>query len=581
MFNSPPVWVRVAFFALVMAVTGALPVGSSADPGDSVPRLSADTLSELLSAEIGLRRGKLAGAFELYARQAEVTGDAAVTGRAAVIASALQRDEALPLARRWLALDAGSGEAQRLLVMELARAGQWSEAVDIIGQLAAAGPGNGTAARLARSLREAQLAPAQLAPLVSRLRSLHAVYRDDDVRLALLWLLGDVDPADALRLRKPGDHLDPRSPDLALHIADLLVRSGDVDEAEHVLQDALRRHPDNPGLLFALARVYLTSDRSTAARELFERLQQRYPGNPDVLISLAYLALAREDRIDARRYLTSVADGGAYPNLTHLYLGQIALAEGRLDDAGHHFEQVASGPEYLAARQGMASLMAQRGELDAALAQLAGLRDEYPGDAPSLYIAASELLADAGRHADVVTLLDEALQAHPLDVGLLYARAMAHGRGGDIGALERDLHALLRIEPGNAYAMNALGYTLADRTDRYEEALLWVSRALALAPGDAAILDSMGWVQYRLRNYELAVQHLRRAHALLPDHEISAHLGEVLWMSGDRDAALQVWRDGLKVYPDSDLLRGVMLRFVGERALQEVGARNGADAASD
>jgi tetratricopeptide (TPR) repeat protein len=126
---------------------------------------------------------------------------------------------------------------------------------------------------------------------------------------------------------------------------------------------------------------------------------------------------------------------------------------------------------------------------------------------------------------------------------------------------EEDLRRVLAKDPDNPQALNALGYTLADRTDRYQEALGHIQRALDLRPNDAYILDSMGWVQYRLGNYPAAVTYLRRAVELQQDPEVAAHLGEVLWMSGDKDQALKVWEEALKEHPDSQPLREVIQRF--------------------
>ena len=132
----------------------------------------------------------------------------------------------------------------------------------------------------------------------------------------------------------------------------------------------------------------------------------------------------------------------------------------------------------------------------------------------------------------------------------------------DLAGLERGLRRILEMEPDNAVALNALGYTLADRTDRYEEAHRLIVRALELQPDDAAFIDSMGWVQYRLMHYDEALRLLRLAHHDMPDHEVTAHLGEVLWVTGSRGEALKVWREGFERDPDSEILKRVMGRFV-------------------
>jgi len=127
---------------------------------------------------------------------------------------------------------------------------------------------------------------------------------------------------------------------------------------------------------------------------------------------------------------------------------------------------------------------------------------------------------------------------------------------------ESDLLQILAREPDHVDALNALGYTLADRTDRYREAYGYIQRALELHPDNNAILDSMGWVLYRLGNFEESIRYLRRSLAIKQDHEVAAHLGEVLWMSGEREEAVSVWRRALEAFPDDEMLRATMQRFV-------------------
>ena len=141
---------------------------------------------------------------------------------------------------------------------------------------------------------------------------------------------------------------------------------------------------------------------------------------------------------------------------------------------------------------------------------------------------------------------------------------MTGQRFGYLEILEGDLRRIIEIDPNNADALNALGYTLTDQTDRHEEALELIEKALAIKPDEAAFIDSMGWVQYRLQNYGAAILHLRRAFALFRNDEVAAHLGEVLWMVGKRVEALEIWNDALKWAPESEILRAVMQRFRGE-----------------
>ena len=181
-----------------------------------------------------------------------------------------------------------------------------------------------------------------------------------------------------------------------------------------------------------------------------------------------------------------------------------------------------------------------------------------------LYLVEVEGLTKQGRLDAAWQLIAQALREHPDDLNLLYTRAMLAEKRGDLGGLERDLRAIIEREPDNSLALNALGYTLADRTTRYDEARRLIERAYALNPGDPAILDSLGWVNYRQGRLGEAETLLRQAFERMPDHEVAAHLGEVLWTAGKQDEARQIWRQALSAKPDSDLLRDTLKRLTGK-----------------
>jgi tetratricopeptide (TPR) repeat protein len=160
-----------------------------------------------------------------------------------------------------------------------------------------------------------------------------------------------------------------------------------------------------------------------------------------------------------------------------------------------------------------------------------------------------------------IEVLSRGLAQFPDNVDLLYARSLAAEKVNDLAMAEQDLRRVLKQDPDNAHALNALGYTLADRTNRYQEAYELIKRALDLRPDDPAIMDSMGWVLYRLGRHDEAVRFLKQALELHDDGEIAAHLGEVLWVSGRAAEAKDVWQRAIKSYPDHKVLQEVMQRF--------------------
>ena len=196
-----------------------------------------------------------------------------------------------------------------------------------------------------------------------------------------------------------------------------------------------------------------------------------------------------------------------------------------------------------------------------ARAHLHGLRGSNLREAIRIYRAEAEILMRLERFEEAMEVYDLSLNEFPQDTDLLYARAMLAEKLDRIGLLESDLTNILSREPNNADALNALGYTLADRTDRLDEAYVLIKRAFDLKPDDHYVVDSLGWVLYRMGRHQEAVAQLRRAMEINPDPEIAAHLGEVLWAMGNRDEARTVWETALQTTPDDKRLLDVKKRF--------------------
>ena len=189
------------------------------------------------------------------------------------------------------------------------------------------------------------------------------------------------------------------------------------------------------------------------------------------------------------------------------------------------------------------------------------MQEQNPALATRVTLTEGELLVNAQRQAEAMTLYDQALQREPDNNELLYARALLAEKMDKLDILERDLRAILKRDPENALALNALGYTLADRTTRFAEAEQLIKHALVLLPNDPAVLDSMGWVQFRLGHHAEALKYLRQAYEINDDAEIAAHLVEVLWASGDQAGARRLGKKALKTDPDNKALKNAMQRI--------------------
>jgi Flp pilus assembly protein TadD len=225
------------------------------------------------------------------------------------------------------------------------------------------------------------------------------------------------------------------------------------------------------------------------------------------------------------------------------------------------YEGIGEGEHQLAARMRTASAIAKQGRLDDARAYLKRVADEHPGEQFQLIVAEAQLLREANRNQEAFQVLSDALQKEPEQPELLYDYALTAEKLERFDVLESNLRKLIEVRPDHAHAYNALGYSFADRNTRLGEARKLIEKALELAPDDFFIMDSMGWVLYREGDLNGAAEQLRRAYSGRPDAEIGAHLGEVLWVMGEREEANRVWQESLKASPDNETLHKTIKRL--------------------
>jgi tetratricopeptide (TPR) repeat protein len=322
---------------------------------------------------------------------------------------------------------------------------------------------------------------------------------------------------------------------------------------------------DNPkanDARLAYARTLVGAKRYEEARSEFNKLLADNPNNGDVIYAVAVLSLQLNDRALAETNLKRLVElGYSEADSARLYLGQIAEERKAWDEAVQWYGQVAAGEQYVAAQLRLANVLAQTGRLDEARKRLHDAQASHPRDRAQLTIGESQLLRDAGRHLDAYNVLEAGLAAQPEQPEILYEAALAAEKIGRPEVLERDLRLLIKLKPDNAHAYNALGYSLAERGERLDEAQRLIDKALELAPDDPFILDSKGWLLYRKGNPANALELLKRALTLRPDPEIAAHLGEVLWALGRRDEALKAWDEAAKASPNNEALASTIRRF--------------------
>ena len=520
-----------------------------------------DALYQLLVAEVAGYRGEYSTALEKYVDMALKTRDAGVAQRAAMLAVYLKRyEEALTTSKIWVEQEPDSIEARRYLSEQLLRIGDMEqaivhmEAIKNLGGLANFESFAYSAANMDDKGREV---------LLEAMSRMLAEYPGDEQlmfsKAVLLEQSGQLEEALQLANQLLVSKKDINVIVLKVNALKDLLRT---DEALIFLESTLEELADKRRLRLIYARMLFEAERLVDAEKQYEQVHQQAPNDSDILFALALISMEQGKDESAKGYLNQMIRFNRRANEAHYYLGSIADKNDEIPQAISEYKMVGPGREYLAAQVRIAALLADQDRLDDARAHLENQRANNPERYNRLVMIEGQLLSERGHEAEFFELLETVIQKQPENVELLYFRAMTGQSLGRLDVLEQDLLRVIEIDPGNADAMNALGYTLADQTDRHDEALVLIERALEIKPNEAAFIDSLGWVQYRLENYKDAVTNLRKALSLFDNDEVAAHLGEVLWVSGEQQEARNVWQKALDARPDSDILKRVIKRFV-------------------
>lgn len=561
-------WVARVFLLVALvggcAATGEAPGGStvSAEISRHVPEDdTAEGVYRVLLGELAMRQGDFETAMTQYLQLMEDNDDPEVAERAAQIALYNQSyPDVVRSARRWLELSPDSAQAQSSLAIGLAQTGESEEAAAILTDWLGDEPDDPAAFGRVRQVIQQVPDKDRAFDVIERLYHAHP----DSALLSLATAqaaatlerrqLALEAAGRALRLR-PG-----WAQAQALQ-ARLLADEGESQQALEILLQAVERNPDNALLRLSLLQQLIDMDRSSQAREQLDDAAALATGDAGLFYSLGLMALQLDEHERAEQYFRKSLGSERHRSSAAFELGRLAELRKEYDEALAWYGQVSTGQRLMDARVRMGYVLALQNKMDAFNRLFDTLRAQDPELAVGLYIAQSEALRDLHRYRQAHDLLSRALEDYPANNELQYARALVAERLGELDRLESDLREILERDPENAQALNALGYTLADRTDRYQEAYELIARALEKLPDDAAVLDSMGWVLYRLDRSEEALTYLQRAYDLHQDQEIAAHLGEVLWTLGRRDRARAIWQEALDQDPEAPVVRETLKRF--------------------
>ena len=513
--------------------------------------IPAASVLPLLTAEFALRARDFDLGSSLLTEQAMVLSDPELARRALRLAEFVSDEQrAAALSLRLAELDPDDGAAAAAASGWLARSGQPLKALDY----AAIALERGVSVNVAGNLgsfsqfdEDTQLA------IAAAVESLSSRWPDDDeVAIAatlLARLQQDWPRAESLILpvlrRSPND---VRS----IMLWTQLQIDQSVEDPLERLVDAIADYPENTELRLQYARLLGAEGDYSGARAQFAILLELEPNNPDMISTAALLDFELELYDAALAKFLQLIALEARLDEAFYYVGRIQAADDRYSEAIEAFGSVGPSREFRDAKVRAAQVL-----IDTAFASdirqfFDAQRRTYPSSAEQLFLLEAESLRDWS--GESLEAYDRGLAAFPQSFSLLYGRAMIHESEGSLWAMEQDLRRILAQDPNHAATLNALGYSLTNRTQRYEEAAVLIERALALSPGDPAIMDSLGWVYYKLGQYVQSESLLREAHAAFPDPEVAAHLGEVLWAQGREVEAKDVWQEGLNRVSDHPII---------------------------
>ena len=542
------------------AATGGAPPDEASDRGQVFDTPEAEASYHVLLGELAVERSMPALAANEYATAARLSDDETIAARATQVGFEADEEEAtLTSAKRWLELDPESIDARRVLVSLYVRRGEVRPAYEQLKWLL-----NGFS-----QIQEGFTALTGLLVLepngrtavqcMQMLAADHPDLAEAQYSLAALALRAD-DVETGLAAAKRAAELAPEWPQASMLLARALVSAGQTEEGIERAASLVDDTTD-ASLRLEYAILLIAVGRDEEASTELDRVLAEMPRNPGALRAAGLLELRQGKLEAAEQHFTALLATGTQTIDAFYFLARTADEQGEQARAIRLYGRVRSGDYAVAAQVRVAHLLRELGRGDEGLEHLEHFAAAYPQYAVELINAQGDLLVEMGKPDEALQLYDDAIAQRPDNPALLYARAFLYEDLDRIEDAVGELRGILHHTPDDATALNALGYTLADHTSNYREAYRYIKKAFDLEPDNPAIIDSMGWVEYRLGHYDKALGHLQRAYGMMPDAEIAAHLGEVLWVSGDPKGARDVWEEALVRDPSNEVLGDVVKRF--------------------
>ena len=526
--------------------------------------IDPDVLFMLLTAELAGQRGQYDIALEGYMEAAKRVKDPKIAERAAMIAMYVKdsgkTNEAVSL---WLKKEPGNLDARKIAAFSALKSGDKDAAVEQFSQLLQSDPTDfeKTVFELIGALQKDK----NQFLVYDVLNTLSTKYPDR----AVIYLAQSVLAADMKNMelaeQKIGQALKLQPDwDKALILqAQMAVYSGDMSKAETLLNDAAAKYPDNPKFKKMLAQLLIKSGKYEEAGEVYETLAANDPKDLESRFSqgLVYMELGQDSK--AEDVFSRLYEEPEWRNQSAFYLGKLEEKRENIDKALGWYDKVTEGPFEFEAAVTSIAMLGKAKQYDNAQRRLQALAAKFPKQKTRISLIQAELFSQQKQYDRAFAYLTQELNSAPDQEELLYSRALMADRLGKLEIMEADLKKILAKNPDNAEALNALGYGLTEKTTRYKEAEVYLQRALLLKPNEAVIIDSYGWLKYKMGDTQAAIDYLQKAYDKQPETEIAAHLAEVLWVSGRKDEARKVFNKAIEEAPGDPYLINFKNKFLG------------------
>jgi len=525
--------------------------------------IDPDVMYMLMAAELAGQRGQYAVALEGYMEAAKRVNDPRFAERAAKIAMYMRdsnkTEEAVSL---WLKQDPKNPTARKIAALSALRANDKQASVDHLSTLLKTDPAGfeKTALELASVLQrddksgffyEALEAVGEKNPnqaVVYFVQSLLAMEMKNNV-------LAEKKVQQALNIQPDWDKA-------LIFQAQIAVFSGDLNKAKTLLRNASFKYPENDKFKKLLAQVLIKTAEYEAAADVYQSIVIANPKDTESQIALALVYLQLNNDEKSEDIFKQLLDQPEWQNQANFYLGKIEEKRGHTEKALAWFDKVTEGQLVFESKLSAVSLLVRDKKFDEAGTRLDLLAGQFPKQKLRITLMQAGLYGQQGQYEKAFKLLTDTLAVHPDQRDLLYTRALMAERINRLDVLEADLKKILVQNPSDAEALNALGYSLLANASRYAEAEKYLQQALKLQPNEAVIMDSFGWLQFKLGRREQALDYLERAYAKQQESEIAAHLVEVLWALGRKEEAKKIFDKAIKKAPDDEYLLDFQKRLL-------------------